>query len=87
MKNQTVGDQNRKSYLLRLLIALDQFLCVLLLNGSEDHTISGRVGYKAVTVGSRPWLLAEKVINKLLWFDKDHCRNSIEWDEIHKYRK
>lgn len=74
--------KKNKSYALRVLIALDQFFNVFLLNGSEDQTISGRVGYKAMTVGSWPWLLAEKVINTLFFWDKDHCRSSIEWDEI-----
>jgi len=64
------------------MIAMDQFLNVLFLNGSEDHTISGRVGYKALTIGSWGWLLAEKVINLVFWFDLDHCKNSIEWDEV-----
>lgn len=72
----------RKSYVLRLAIAFDQFLNVLFLNGSEDHTISGRVGYKAATIGSWYWLLAERIINTIFFFDPDHCRTSIEWDEV-----
>ena len=72
----------RKSRTLRAAIAFDQFLNVLLLNGSEDHTISGHVGYKAAVVGKWNWLLAEYIINKIFWFDKDHCRNSIEFDEV-----
>ena len=68
--------------MLRVLLALDQLFNVLLLNGSEDHTISGRVGYLAKTTGKRRWLWAEKIINTLFWFDPDHCRNSIEYDEI-----
>ncbi len=72
----------RKSYTLRLMISIDQFFNVLLLNGSEDHTISGRVGYKALTTQKKRWLYAEKLINTLFWFDKDHCRESIEYDEI-----
>lgn len=55
---------------------------MIFFNGSEDHTISGRVGYKAVTVGGWPWLLAERVINTIFFFDPDHCKNSIEWDEV-----
>jgi len=74
--------KNKKSYVLRLLIAIDAFFNVLLLNGSEDHTISGRVGYKANTTKKRRWLLAEKFINVLFFFDKNHCYNSIEWDEV-----
>jgi len=74
--------KKRKSYILRLLIAFDQFFNVLLLNGSEDHTISGRVGYKAKSTKKKRWLLAEKIINKLFFFDPNHCENSIEKDEV-----
>ena len=71
-----------RPYYFRLLLAIDQLFNVLLLNGSEDHTISGRVGYKAYKTKKKRWLFAEKVINTLFWFDKNHCYNSIEWDEI-----
>lgn len=84
-QNHTSGDnrvKDKKNYFLRLLIALDQFFNVLLLNGSEDHTISGRVGYKAMTTKKKRWLFLEKVINTLFFFDPDHCRNSIEADEV-----
>ena len=74
--------KKRKSRLLRWLITVDAGFNVLLLNGSEDHTISGRVGYKALTTQKKRWLYAEKFINTLFWFDKDHCRESIEYDEI-----
>ncbi|PCH95332.1 MAG: hypothetical protein COB83_08810 [Gammaproteobacteria bacterium] len=73
---------NKKSYILRLLITVDAFFNVLLLNGSEDHTISGRVGYKALTTKKRRWVLAEKVIDTLFFFDENHCYNAIEWDEV-----
>lgn len=72
----------RKSYILRLLIAIDQVFNVLLLNGNEDHTISGRVGFKAHTTRQWYWLIAERFINTLFWFDPDHCRTSIEWDRV-----
>ena len=72
----------RKSYLLRLLIALDQLFNVLLLNGSEDHTISGKGGYRALHSNKKRWKIAEKIINTIFFFDKEHCYNSIEWDEI-----
>ncbi len=71
-----------KPYYLRLLIALDQTLNVLILNGSEDHTISGRVGYKAHITKKKRWLFLQKVIDTVFFFDKNHCYNSIEWDEV-----
>ncbi|TMO97538.1 hypothetical protein [Pseudoalteromonas ruthenica] len=74
--------KKQRSYWLRLLIAIDQLFNVLLLNGDEDHTISGRVGYKAMQTNKWYWLALEKVINAIFFFDKDHCRSSIEWDEV-----
>lgn len=74
--------KQEKSYILRLMIAIDQFFNVLILNGDEDHTISGKVGYRAINSDKKRWKYAEKIINTLFWFDKDHCRNSIEYDEV-----
>ncbi|GEK08949.1 PH domain-containing protein [Pseudoalteromonas peptidolytica] len=73
----------RYPYLLRVLIAIDQLANVVFLNGSEDHTISGRVGHKAKTTNKWYWLALEKFINILFFFDKNHCRRSIERDELH----
>lgn len=75
----------KKSYIKRILIPLTAFINVAILNGSEDHTTSGRVGYKAKTTGKKHWLLAERIIDALFWFDKDHCRKSIEEDEYINY--
>lgn len=76
--------KKQRSYWLRLLIAIDQLFNVLLLNGHEDHTISGRVGYKAMQTNKWYWLALEVFINTLFWFDEDHCRSSIEWDRIYE---
>ena len=72
----------KKGYTLRLMIAIDQVFNVLLLNGSEDHTIRGSVTSTTLVTRNKRWLYAEKIINTLFWFDKDHCRESIEYDEI-----
>lgn len=72
------------AYLLNVLIALDQFFNVLLLNGKPDHTISGRVGYHALKTKKWYWLAAEKVIDTIFFWQPNHCYNSIEWDEINK---
>ena len=72
----------KQGYIMRVLIALDQFFNVLLLNGNPDHTISGRVGYHSHKTGEWYWVLMEKVINTLFWFDDNHCYNAIEWDEV-----
>ena len=71
-----------KDYLLNLLRSVSQTVNALFLGGNEDHTISGHVGYMAKTTHKRRWLLAEKFINMLFWFDENHCRTSIELDEI-----
>ena len=70
----------KKGYILRTLIALDQLVNVVVLNGKEDHTISGHVGYKSFRTKLWYWEAAENFINTLFWFDKNHCFNSIEWD-------
>ncbi len=77
-------NHNSSSYILRVLIAVDQLVNVLFLNGSPDHTISGRVGYKAMTTSKARWLWAEKFINTLFFFEPNHCRRVIERDEIRK---
>ena len=76
----------RKSYILRLLISVDQLFNVLLLNGNEDHTISGRVGYMSMSTNKWYWNLAEYLIDKLFWFDLKHCYNSIESDRVYVTR-
>ena len=70
-----------RNFFIRILIWLDQGGNVLYLNGSEDHTISGRTGYKAMTTGKWYWLAAEKFIDTLFFWQKNHCRNAIEGDE------
>jgi len=76
---------NKKSYIKRILILLTALFNVLILNGSEDHTTSGRVGWKAKNTKKQPWLFFEKLINKIFFWDKGHCRNSIEEDEYVDY--
>ena len=76
-----IKQKAKKSRLLRLLLTVDAFFNVLILNGSEDHTISGRVGYKALTTKKKRWLIAQSFINAI-FFNKTHCYDSIEYDEI-----
>lgn len=61
-----------KRYLFNLLIAIDQIFNAIL-GGDPDHTISGRLGKC-----EKKWC---RFICKILdIFDKNHCKNSIEWD-------
>lgn len=73
----------RKSKLWRTLILFDQLVAVWIFNTNEDQTISGHVGHKAMTTGSRKYLALEAFINWLFrpW-EKDHCRKAIEWDRL-----
>jgi len=69
----------KKSYLLRVLIAIDQLINVILFNGHEDNTISGHVGYKAIYSSKKRWKILELIIDAMFFFDDNHCFNSIEW--------
>lgn len=71
-----------KPYFKKLLISISQFLCVLLLNGHEDQTFSGEIGRRAELTGAWYYLAIERVINAIFFFDPDHCRSSIEKDEV-----
>lgn len=68
------------AYLIRLLVAIDQ-LGNTVCDGNPDETISSRVGRNALA-GKKWALIAEKVINALFWFQPNHCRSHIEWDEV-----
>lgn len=72
----------RKPYLKKLLISGSQLLCVLLLNGHEDQTFSGEIGRRAELTGKRRYLLIERIINAVFFWDTNHCRNSIERGEV-----
>ena len=47
--------------------------------GSKLQTISGRIGYRAISGMQYRWLFAQKIINAIFWFDADHCFTSINW--------
>lgn len=69
-----------KKYILSVLVGVDQLVNAILF-GSNDHTISGRVGYNSL-LGKRWAIYAEVIIDTLFFFDERHCYNSIEWDEV-----
>lgn len=58
--------------LIRIGDAMSQFFNVLLLGGHPNESLSGRA-WRTQSV----WY---KVIDSLLWFDKDHCRTAYEND-------
>lgn len=55
-------------YLIRIGDALSQLLNVVLLGGHPNESLSGRA-WRTQSV----W---HKVIDLVLWFDKDHCRTA-----------
>lgn len=46
-------------------------------DGNPATTISGRVGYRAISLGLKKHMIKEKVINWV--FGKDHCFKEINW--------
>ena len=52
--------------------ALSQLVNAVFLNGNPNESISGRAW--------RTRSIWYKVIDALLWFDKDHCKNSYNND-------
>lgn len=73
------------NYTFKLWVSNDQYINSVF-GGNEDHTISGRVGFYAIK-GNPVALVMEFVINLIFWVavgQKNHCRDSIEWDEMGK---
>ena len=66
-------------YLVNNLLSIDQ-LANTLLWGEPDETISSRAwrcGVRADKPKKR-WRVARAIIDRIFWFDKDHCRRSYE---------
>ena len=68
----------RPAYLIRLLDSFSQVLNVLLLNGDANESVSGRA-YR------QNWETSVKIIDAVLWFDPDHCRNAYLSDLARAY--
>ena len=64
------------SYLLRVALAIDQLLNVLLCNGEPDETMSSAV-YRMERDG-RFWGFMRPVIDRLFWFQPNHCKKAYE---------
>lgn len=56
------------NYLVRIGDGLSQVVNVLILNGHPNESMSGRAWRT-----NSAWY---KVIDMMLWFDKDHCRSA-----------
>lgn len=67
-------DKAKRPRWLRLLLAIDQLFNVLLLNGSQDETISSHIGRRMET-GRASW--AERALARFLnLFESRHCDKS-----------
>lgn len=78
-----VQNKPRKSWLKRLALSIDQFVNVLLFNGDEDHTISGRTGYYYKYSPNLFWRALRGLVNALFFWQQDHCDESIEFKEVY----
>lgn len=68
------NDVKKRSYIMRLLLVIDQLFNVLLWNGSQDETISSHVG-RRIKSGK-----ANKLEKGLCWvlnkLESEHCKKS-----------
>lgn len=64
-------DVKKRSYVMRLLLVIDQFFNVLLWNGSQDETISSHIG-RRIENGKATWF--DKLVCKFLRaLEAKHC--------------
>lgn len=64
------------NYFLRLALAFDQFLNVLVCNGEPDETMSSAVW--RMERDGRFWGFMRPVIDTLFWFQPRHCEMAYE---------
>lgn len=70
------------SWFTKAATLISQAANALLLGGHVDETVSGRA-YRQGVLQSPPsprWARARRIIDRLFWFDPDHCRKSHEAD-------
>lgn len=64
------------NYPLRLLLAIDQLLNVAICNGEPDETMSSACW--RMERDGRFWGFMRPVIDRLFWFQPNHCRRAYE---------
>lgn len=72
--NQTGGR------LLKLAALGSQLINVLVFDGSPDETVSGRAYRQGILQGDAKWAQRRKIINRLFFWDDDHCLKSHSQD-------
>ena len=75
-----------KQRALNLLIALDQFLYVLITvgHGSPDETLSA-ASWRLEVAGKWQGKILRPLIDTLLWFDPEHCWNSYQSEVLKRH--
>jgi predicted RNA-binding protein (virulence factor B family) len=68
------NDVVKRSRLMRLLLAIDQFFNVLIWDGSQDQTISGHI-YRRMQEGRALWI-ERKLCCFLRLLESKHCMKS-----------
>ena len=64
-------------YLIRIATLISQAINTIVLNGTPDMTVSARC---YINRHKPVWGVAYKVINKLFWFQENHCKESFDED-------
>lgn len=64
----------RPPYLTRILVCISQLVNVVLLDGDPDEMLSSRA-YRC------NWTLAVLLIDSVFWWQKDHCKQSYDWEK------
>ena len=69
-------DMEKRSRFMRFLLSIDQLFNVLILNGSQDETISSHISRRKEKGIARKWeyLLCDKFLTKL---EHNHCKKSL----------
>ena len=68
-------DVQKRSYILRVLLAFDQLLNVLFWNGSQDETVSSHIG-RRIKNGKATWF-DKKLCCLLKKMEDNHCNISL----------
>lgn len=63
-------------------IALDQFLNAFLFGGWADETMSSTL-WRMEVQRKLAGILLRPVVDRLFWFDPDHCRSSFDSERLH----
>lgn len=79
-QEQTDSAMTLREYITGIWSASSQWANVVLLFGHPNESISGRSHRE-------PWPIAKRLINKILWWQRDHCKsaytNDLKWAQTY----